>query len=126
MVYLLTILKGLKHRHAAGARLPNLTILFPVKRSKFLSPESEKRINVAGRVGCAVSAMLRRLGLHYKGDESYGKIRISGISLRRWFKPKVSFTSYAGKLADFTSSKSHLAKEITNQQRNIRSSYRID
>lgn len=77
-------------------------------------------------MGRAVSAMLRRLGLPYKGNESHGKVRISGIALRRWFKPKVSFTSYAGKAADFTSSKFHLAKEITNQQRNIRSSYRVD
>ncbi|XP_038973233.1 pentatricopeptide repeat-containing protein MRL1, chloroplastic isoform X4 [Phoenix dactylifera] len=49
-VYLLTILKGLKHRLAAGARLPNITIVLPTEKTQIQSSEGEKTIIVAGSV----------------------------------------------------------------------------
>ncbi|GMH02825.1 hypothetical protein Nepgr_004664 [Nepenthes gracilis] len=88
-VYLLTVFKGLKHRLAAGAKLPNITILLPVDTAQILSPKGERTINIAGRISQAVGALLRRLGLHYHGNESHGKIRISGLAVTRWFQRKL-------------------------------------
>nr|XP_010920272.1 pentatricopeptide repeat-containing protein MRL1, chloroplastic isoform X2 [Elaeis guineensis] len=48
-VYLLTILKGLKHRLASGARLPNITIVLPIEKTQIQSAKREKTIIVAGR-----------------------------------------------------------------------------
>ncbi|KAJ7967220.1 Pentatricopeptide repeat [Quillaja saponaria] len=118
-VYLLTVFKGLKHRFAAGTRMPNLIILLPIEKTKILSPRGEKTINLAGRVGQAVSALLRRLGIPYQGNESYGKIRIYGISLRKWFQPKLA-SPFSGKPSECGSSQSRLGKSIIHQQRNIR------
>lgn len=64
--------------------------------------------------------MLRRLGLPYQGGESYGKVRINGLTLRRWFQPKLS--SDRSKENEPSLLGSNLAKAITNQQRNIRTS----
>ncbi|KAK9287449.1 hypothetical protein L1049_015870 [Liquidambar formosana] len=118
-VYLLTVLKGLKYRLAAGAKLPNITILLPIEKTLIRSPTGEKTINLAGRISQAVAALLRRLGLPYQGNESYGKIRIGGLAVRRWFQPKLA-SPFSGKLADLSSSQSRLGKGITYQQRNIR------
>ncbi|KAG7975836.1 hypothetical protein I3843_06G120200 [Carya illinoinensis] len=118
-VYLLTVLKGLKHRLAAGAKLPNITILLPSEKTQVLSPKGERTINLAGRVSQAVAALLRRLGLQYQGNESYGKIRINGLVLRRWFQPKLA-PPFMGKPGDWSSSQSRLGKGITHQQRDIR------
>ena len=41
------------------------------------------------RVSQEVAALLRRLGLSYQGNGSYGKIRINGITIRKWFQPKL-------------------------------------
>lgn len=120
-VYILTILKGLKHRLAAGARLPNITILLPIEKTQIESAKGEKAIIIAGRVGQAVGSLLRRLGLPYHGDESYGKIRITGLSLRRWFRPKLS-SSFAGRPGDMIPAPTRLAKGIADQQRSIRNS----
>ncbi|XP_018841411.1 pentatricopeptide repeat-containing protein MRL1, chloroplastic isoform X2 [Juglans regia] len=120
-VYLLTVLKGLKHRLAAGAKLPNVTILLPLEKTQLLSPKGgDKTINLAGRVSQAVAALLRRLGLQYQGNESYGKIRINGLVLRRWFQPKLHVSPFMGKPGDWSSSQSRLGKGITHQQRDIR------
>ncbi|KDP27602.1 hypothetical protein JCGZ_19607 [Jatropha curcas] len=118
-VYLLTILKGLKHRLAAGARLPNITILLPTETAQVKVPEGEKTINIAARVSQDVAALLRRLRLHYQGNESYGKIRINGISLKRWFQPKLAYP-FSGKPEELNSSLLRIGKDISHQQRNIR------
>uniref|UniRef100_A0A1D1ZJV0 Pentatricopeptide repeat-containing protein At4g34830, chloroplastic n=1 Tax=Anthurium amnicola TaxID=1678845 RepID=A0A1D1ZJV0_9ARAE len=121
-VHILTVLKGLRHRLAAGARLPNITVLLPIERTRISSIKGEKTINLAGRVGQAVGSLLRRLRLPYQGDESYGKIRINGLSLRRWFKPKISAPSFGWNPTQLTSSQARLAKGIREQRHSIRSS----
>ncbi|CAL5402224.1 unnamed protein product [Camellia sinensis] len=118
-VYLLTVLKGLKHRLAAGARLPNTTILLPIERTQIQSPTVKKTINVAGRISQGIASLLRRLGLPYHGNESYGKIRINGVVVKKWFQPKLSFP-FNGKPAEINSSQSRLGKGISHQQRSIR------
>ncbi|URE22484.1 PPR repeat [Musa troglodytarum] len=74
----------------------------------------------AERVGQAIGSLLRRLGLPYQGDESYGKIRINGLALRRWFKPRVTSTSFSGRPAEMIPTTARLAKGIADQQRSIR------
>lgn len=69
------------------------------------------------RTSQAITALLRRLGLTYQGKESYGKIRINGLALRRWFQPKLS-SPFLGKPGELSSLQ--LGKGITHQQRNIR------
>ncbi|XP_028767985.1 pentatricopeptide repeat-containing protein MRL1, chloroplastic [Neltuma alba] len=118
-VYLLTVLKGLKHRLAAGAKLPNLNILLPVEKTKAPTSKGEKLISVSGRAGQAVAAMLRRLRIPYQGNESFGKIRISGVTLRKWLQPKLA-SPFSGKPGDLSLSQSRLGKSISLQQRNIR------
>ncbi|KAJ6928233.1 hypothetical protein NC651_012057 [Populus alba x Populus x berolinensis] len=146
-VYFLTILKGLKHRLAAGAKLPNVTILLPVEKAQVITLEGEKTINVAQDVNRNLPKKkvrpigilhavkptsmedqpgscipLRRLGLPYQGNESYGKIRINGISLRRWLQPKLD-SPFSGKPGEWSTSLSRLGKGISFQQRNIRTDY---
>ncbi|KAI4297596.1 hypothetical protein L6164_037481 [Bauhinia variegata] len=110
-VYLLTVLKG--------ARIPNIIILLPIEKAKVSSSTREKVINLAGRVGQAVASLLRRLRIPYQGCESYGKIRINGATLKRWFQPKLSSPSI-GKPDHLGSSQSRLGKDISHQHRNIR------
>ncbi|GAU49999.1 hypothetical protein TSUD_91170 [Trifolium subterraneum] len=118
-VYLLTILKGLKHRLAAGAKLPNIIILLPVEEAKVSCPDGEKIIVLAERGGQAVAALFRRLHIPYQGNESYGKLRLNNLCLVKWFQPKLAspFISLQG---DWSSSQSRLGKNISNQQRHIR------
>ncbi|PIA55521.1 hypothetical protein AQUCO_00700073v1 [Aquilegia coerulea] len=115
-VYLLTILKGLKHRLAAGAKLPHINIVLPVEKTQVLTSKKEKTINLAGRVGQRVGALLRRLGICYQGNESNGKIRINGLSVKRWLQPKL-IPAINGKPQDLS-----LGERITIQQRDIRMS----
>ncbi|CAL0329288.1 unnamed protein product [Lupinus luteus] len=118
-VYLLSVLKGLKHRLAAGARLPNTIILLPIEKTGVLLPKGKKIINLSGRVGQTVGALLRRLQIPYKGNESSGKLRINGLALKIWFQPKLA-SPFSGKPGDWSSSQSRLGKSISHQQRNIR------
>ncbi|KAK8625138.1 hypothetical protein V6N13_090016 [Hibiscus sabdariffa] len=118
-VYLLTILKGLKHRLAAGAKLPSISVLLPLEKATLLTSEGERSIDLAGRIGRAMAALLRRIGLPYQGNESYGKIRINGLALRRWFQPKLA-SPFIGKPGEWNASQMRLGKGISNQQRNIR------
>ncbi|GAB4838914.1 hypothetical protein Ancab_028446 [Ancistrocladus abbreviatus] len=118
-VYLLTVLKGLKHRLAAGAKLPNIIILLPIETTQILSPKGERTIKVAGRITQAVGALLRRIGLRYHGSESQGKIRINGLAVKRWFTPKLA-PPFSGRRTELSLSESRLGKGITHQQRNIR------
>ncbi|GLU02793.1 hypothetical protein SLE2022_200280 [Rubroshorea leprosula] len=117
-VYLLTVLKCLKHRLAAGAKLPSITILLPSEKAQVISSKGEKAVNLAGRIGQEIASLLRRIGLTYQGNESYGKIRISGVKLKRWFQPKLS--SFSGKPGEWSSSQWRLGKGIAHQQRSIR------
>lgn len=71
------------------------------------------------RVGQAVAALLRRLGLPYQGNESYGKIRINGLAIKRWFVPKLD-SPFSGKPEEINLSQFRLGKGIAHQQRNIR------
>jgi len=120
-VYLLTVLKGLKNQFAAGAKLPNIVILLPTERKQIQSPTGERVISVAGRIGQAIAAMLRRLGLAYQGNESYGKIRIFGIVVKKWLRPKLAYPFGLGVVTpSILSSQSRLGKAISDQQRNIR------
>lgn len=128
-VYLITVLKGLKHRLAAGARLPNIIILLPVQKTEVVSPKGKKIINLAGRAGQAIAALLRRLQIPCQGNESNGKLRINGVALKKWFQPKLAFpfsgnvgspATFRGKQGDWSSSLSRLGKSISLQQRNIR------
>ncbi|XP_058730147.1 pentatricopeptide repeat-containing protein MRL1, chloroplastic-like [Vicia villosa] len=118
-VYLLTILKGLKHRLAAGARLPNIIILLPVEETTVLSPYGERIIILAERGGQAVAALFRRLRIPYQGSESNGKLRINSVGLTKWYQPKLASPTF-GLQGDWSSSQSRLGKNISNQQRNIR------
>ncbi|XP_062205447.1 pentatricopeptide repeat-containing protein MRL1, chloroplastic-like isoform X2 [Phragmites australis] len=119
-VSLLTTLRSLKHRLAAGARLPNVTILLPTEKKQVDLDEREKTIKLAGRIGQAVGALLRRLGISYQGEESHGRMRINGLTLRRWFNPKLKSTSSTAAPADLLPLPSRLAKGIADQQREIR------
>ncbi|KAL9244956.1 hypothetical protein vseg_018669 [Gypsophila vaccaria] len=118
-VYILTVLKGLKHRLAAGAKLPSITILLSVGTTKISSSEGEKTINVSGRVSQTVGALLRRLRLPYQGNESHGKIRITGLSVKRWFQPKLN-ASLGGKQSELGLFQLGLTQGISNQRRSIR------
>ncbi|XP_073278847.1 pentatricopeptide repeat-containing protein MRL1, chloroplastic isoform X1 [Primulina huaijiensis] len=118
-VYLLTVLKGLKYRSAAGAKLPNITILLPVKNIQIKTPAGEKTINIAGRISQSLAGVLRRLGIAYQGNESYGKIRINGVSIRRWFEPKLE-SSFIRSTTHKSWSHRHLSSGILRQQLTIR------
>ncbi|KAG2538432.1 hypothetical protein PVAP13_9NG549000 [Panicum virgatum] len=120
-VSLLTTLRSLKHRLAAGARLPNVTILLPTEKKLVDIDEREKTLKLAGRIGQAVGSLLRRLGISYQGEESHGRMRISGLTLRRWFNPKLNSKSFSAAAADLLPLSSRLAKGIADQQRDIRS-----
>ncbi|ESQ53634.1 hypothetical protein EUTSA_v10024275mg [Eutrema salsugineum] len=116
-VYLLTIFKGLKHRLAAGAKIPHINLIISMEEKEITSPEGEKTIDLAGRVGQDIFALLRRLGIPYHRKES--KLRINGVSLKNWFQPKVD-SPFSTKPRDLRSSQVPLGNQITRQQRSIR------
>ncbi|KAK3157378.1 hypothetical protein QOZ80_2AG0120780 [Eleusine coracana subsp. coracana] len=119
-VSLLTTLRSLKHRLAAGARLPNVRVLLPTEKKQVDLDEREKTLKLAGRIGQAVGALLRRLGISYQGEESHGRMRINGLTLRRWFNPKLQSTCATVAPAELLPLPSRLAKGIADQQREIR------
>ncbi|KAL5715047.1 hypothetical protein ACHQM5_016931 [Ranunculus cassubicifolius] len=121
-VYLLTILKGLKHRLAAGAKLPNINVTLQVEKTQVVTPNGEKTIKLVGRVGQSVGALLRRIGLHYQGNESTGKIKINGLSIKRWFQPKLTSPTFDVKSQGLNAANMRLGKRIADQQRDIRMS----
>lgn len=71
------------------------------------------------RISRAVAALLRRLGIPYIGNESFGKIRINGVIVKKWLQPKLA-SSFSGKPAYLSSYQSRLGRGISHQQRNIR------
>ncbi|KAL8096830.1 hypothetical protein AgCh_030066 [Apium graveolens] len=118
-VFLLTVLKSLKHRLAAGVKLPNIIILLPVDKTQVQSSKGDTMINLAGRTSRAVAALLRRLAISYIGNESFGKIRINGVVVKKWLQPKLT-SPFSGKPSNMNSSQSRLGRNISLQQRNIR------
>ncbi|XP_047329049.1 pentatricopeptide repeat-containing protein MRL1, chloroplastic-like [Impatiens glandulifera] len=118
-VYILTVLKGLKHRLAAGAKLPNVSIMLPFEKMPILSPTGNKEISIAGRTSQSIAALLRRLGLIYVGSEANGKIRINGVVIKKWLQPKLH-SPFDRNPMELGSSQSRLGKGIIHQQRNIR------
>lgn len=74
------------------------------------------------RISQAVAALLRRLGLPYVGNESHGKIRINGVSVRKWLQPKVD-PPFGWKPTDLSFSETRLGKGIAHQQRKIRTGH---
>ncbi|KAL3621318.1 Cation-independent mannose-6-phosphate receptor CI-MPR [Castilleja foliolosa] len=121
-VYLLTVLKGLKHRLAAGAKLPNVTIILPLEKAQIQISSREKTVNMASRISQTIAALLRRLGLSYQGNESYGKIRINGVTIRRWFQPKFD-SPFGVKTMDRRSSPRHLGSGLSRQRFRIRTGH---
>ncbi|KAI4318332.1 hypothetical protein MLD38_032055 [Melastoma candidum] len=119
-VYILTVLKGLKYRLAAGSKLPGMTILLPTESTQVASPHGDKTVNIAGRMSQAVAALLRRLRIPYQGNESHGKVRIHGIALRRWFQPKLASSTASSLRPGQLGSPSLLGRGIRSQQRDIR------
>uniref|UniRef100_A0A7N0T8U6 Uncharacterized protein n=1 Tax=Kalanchoe fedtschenkoi TaxID=63787 RepID=A0A7N0T8U6_KALFE len=76
---------------------------------------------MATRVSQKIGALLRRLGLPYQGNESYGKIRIYGLTAKRWLQPKLETAPrFGAQPTNFNLSEALLGKKITDQQRNIR------
>jgi len=71
------------------------------------------------RGGQAVAAMFRRLHIPYQGSESNGKLRINSLGLIKWYQPKLA-SPFGGFQGDWSSSQLRLGKNISNQQRNIR------
>ncbi|KAH9537900.1 hypothetical protein CY35_16G076200 [Sphagnum magellanicum] len=123
-VCLLTLLKSLKHRHAAGARLPSVTVTYLLeKKEHFTSKGGQKIMNVAGRTGQAVTALLRRLRLKFQGHESSGEIHITVLAIRKWLQPNSTPQSFnpAFMHSEVNSSPYHqLVKNLSDQQRAIR------
>ncbi|GAB2225075.1 hypothetical protein Droror1_Dr00005860 [Drosera rotundifolia] len=118
-VYLLTVFKGLKHRLAAGAKLPNITISLPVEKAQFVSAKGERTISIAPKISRSVGALLRRLGIDYIGYVSQGKIRIDGLTVKRWLQPTV-VNSFDVKQNELNTFQSRLGRGIRDQRRNIR------
>ncbi|CAN6918152.1 unnamed protein product [Brassica oleracea] len=116
-VYLLTIFKGLKHRLAAGAKIPHINLIISIEEKEITTPEGEKTIDLAGWVGQDISALLRRLGIPYHRKDA--KLRINGVALKNWFQPKLD-SPFSTKPGDLRSSQVPLGNQITRQQRSIR------
>ncbi|KAJ0252142.1 Pentatricopeptide repeat-containing protein [Hirschfeldia incana] len=116
-VYLLTIFKGLKHRLAAGAKIPHINLIISIEEKEITTPEGEKTIDLAGRVGQEISALLRRLGIPYHRKDD--RLRINGVALKNWFQPKLD-SPFSTKPGDLRSSQVPLGNQITRQQRSIR------
>ncbi|XP_010444965.1 PREDICTED: pentatricopeptide repeat-containing protein MRL1, chloroplastic-like [Camelina sativa] len=117
-VYLLTIFKHLKHRLAAGAKIPHINLIISMEEKDFTTPEGEKTIDLTGRVGREIGALLRRLGIPYHRKDS--RLRINGVSLKNWFQPKVDSPFSGGKPGHLRSSQVPLGNQISRQQRSIR------
>lgn len=109
-------MKGLKHRLAAGAQLFNITILLPKEKVVVNSKQGQMSVNISGRSGQAVASLLRRLKLSYQGNESYGKIRISGKAIKNWLRPEhISF-----QLSTHLANGIGIGVDLGQQQRAIR------
>ncbi|EYU37881.1 hypothetical protein MIMGU_mgv1a002592mg [Erythranthe guttata] len=121
-VYLLTVLKGLKHRLAAGVKLPNVLVLLPVEPTQIQTSAGEKMINFADRRSQALAALLRRLGLSYQGNESFGKMKLNGLTIRMWLQPELG-TPFGGKKIDRGPPLRRLGSDLSRQRQKIRTGH---
>ncbi|BFI30967.1 protein MpPPR_29 [Marchantia polymorpha subsp. ruderalis] len=125
-VSLITLLKGLKKRHYAGAQLYPVTINHFVEIKRTLTATREvKELHISGRSGQAMAALLRRLKLHYQGHESSGKLRITVASIKKWLKPisqseVAAETQQSQRPSSMSPRNVFVAKSIAEQQRAIR------
>ncbi|KAL3694989.1 hypothetical protein R1sor_008640 [Riccia sorocarpa] len=124
-VSLLSLLRGLRHRHSIGAQLFPVTILHFVEKKQTLTATNEiKELSISGRSGQVMAALLRRLKIHYTGHESSGKLKISVASIRKWLKPTarshLAFGSQPSPGLRPLGRSSMVAKGIAEQQRDIR------
>lgn len=78
--------------------------------------------HLVNRRSQAMAAILRRLGLSYLGNESYGKIRLNGVTLRMWFQPKLD-SPFSKRKMDLSQSLKRLGSGISRQQRKIRTGH---
>ncbi|KAG0592741.1 hypothetical protein KC19_1G277300 [Ceratodon purpureus] len=124
-VCLLTVLKGLKQRHAAGARVSGVTIKLQVEKKESFRPKGGLvSMKTANKTGQAVAALLRRLGLKAQGHESSGELRLTLLEVQKWLQPKPTPTTTMktpfAALEKTSSPYSLLARTIADQQRAIR------
>ncbi|KAJ7549606.1 hypothetical protein O6H91_07G059700 [Diphasiastrum complanatum] len=121
-VCVLTILKGLKHRHAAGARLPSVIIKLDVDGMTLVTPSGNtKLVSTCSRTGQAIHALLKRLKLLHNGYASAGRLRITGKAVEKWLKPSKEETIKPFlQLQESLALSSVLGKGILEQQRAIR------
>lgn len=124
-VCLLTVLKGLTQRHAAGARVPAVIIkTHPVKKEIYRPKGGLISMTVADKTGQAIGALIRRLKLKAQGYVSTGEVRLTVIELLKWLNPKPTATNptipLKNPFAFPGTPQSLLAKTIADQQRAIR------
>lgn len=118
-VCLLTVLKGLKHRVAAGARIPSITIILGVKDTELNVPNSKPaEVSLLSRTGQAVTGLLRKLRLNFHGYESSGKLKVSFVAIKHWLQPRPHMLP----VVPLKSGPQHasLGKGIAEQQRMLR------
>lgn len=118
-VCILTILKGLKHRVAAGARIPTINIILGVTDTKLNVLNSKRgEIPLISRTSQAVAGLLRKLRLNFHGYESSGKLKVSTSAIKHWLQPRSQMLP----AVPFMSGPHHslLGKGIAEQQRMLR------
>eukprot|EP00250_Pteridium_aquilinum_P009708 c18875_g1_i1 orf=314-2758(-) len=118
-VCILTVLKGLKHRVAAGARIPTINIILGVTDTELSVPNSkQEEVSLVSRTGQAVAGLLRKLRLNFYGHESSGKLKVSASAVKYWLQPRPEKT----RTSNLISGRQHssLAKKLAEQQRMFR------
>jgi hypothetical protein len=93
-------------------------LIISIQEKEIRTPEGEKTIDLTGRVGQEIGALLRRLDIPYHRKDS--RLRINGVSLKNWFQPKLDSPFSGGKPGDLRSSQVPLGNQISRQQRSIR------
>ncbi|KAH7294218.1 hypothetical protein KP509_28G061200 [Ceratopteris richardii] len=115
-VCILTLLKSMKHRVAAGANIPSIKITLGVKKSELVVAGSEQEVvPLLSRTSQAVVALLRTVRLNFHGHESSGELRIRASTIKEWLRPKAESLS----LPLMTPGSQHaiLGKRIMEQRR---------
>ncbi|KAI5055020.1 hypothetical protein GOP47_0030165 [Adiantum capillus-veneris] len=118
-VCLLTIFKGLKHRVAAGARIPSIKVILGVTRSELSIPDSkQEEVPLLSRTSQAVTGLFRMLKLNFYGHESSGLLRVSASAIKEWLQPKPEWLQ----VSPLATGPRHssLAQRIVEQQRMLR------
>lgn len=118
-VCILTVLKGFKHRLAAGARIPAVTIILAATDTELVTPDSgQKKVPLMSRTSQAVAGLLRRLRLKFHGYESSGKLKVTVQAIKHWLQPRPD--KFPLLQLSSGSHPSSIAKKITEQQRMLR------